>query len=288
MNNLKRFVVAQNGPTGYATALQEMKNGQKVSHWMWYIFPQIKGLGRSSYAQLYAIDSLFEAREYIKNNPLGKRLREITKEVNHHWNRSIETIMGSQIDAMKFHSCMTLFDVVCPGDYFADALDTFFGGVRDQATLAIIAQEQKFFYGPWPFKDQEFSGSDEKALLEIGTYESEQIPDEVRLATLVDLYLRGKRMKDVLHHYLYHMDFRDDRLSGIRRSFWIYGMQVLEAAQKRVNDPTAAALEQQLAGWEDKFVDADSAADDFEWMLDVIKANAPAELADIAKDSPIK
>ena len=144
MNNLKRFEDAQNGPWGYDTALQEMRQGRKQSHWIWYIFPQIKGLGRSYDAQLYSIDSLYEARQYLQHEVLGKRLREITHEVLKHDGNGIEYIMGgSGIDVLKFRSSMTLFDVVSPDDCFNQALETFFDGKRDAKTLAIIQDEIK-------------------------------------------------------------------------------------------------------------------------------------------------
>ena len=117
------------------------KNGNKETHWMWFIFPQIKGLGRSYNAAYYAIQSMEEAEAYLADPVLGKRLREITSTILSHKKDDIRTIMGGGIDTMKFRSSMTLFDLVCPGDIFEEALDTFLGGRRDQRTLQIVGAE---------------------------------------------------------------------------------------------------------------------------------------------------
>lgn len=142
MEELKRFILAQDSPyAGYDQALSEIKAGQKESHWMWYIFPQIHGMGRSPMSQMYAIRSLDEARAYLADELLGGRLREITGEVLKHRGRRIEEIMGSGIDAKKLRSCMTLFDAVSPGDVFSDVLETFYDGKRDPMTLRILSAE---------------------------------------------------------------------------------------------------------------------------------------------------
>lgn len=133
MEALQRFLDAQR--FGYETALKEMKAGEKRSHWIWYIFPQVKGLGRSPDSQFYGVVGLEEAKAYLEHPVLGKRLREITQEVLNHSGKNINSIMGSRIDAMKFKSSMTLFDAVSPSDIFAKALDTFYNGKRDQRTF---------------------------------------------------------------------------------------------------------------------------------------------------------
>lgn len=140
MEELKRFILAQDSPyLGYEQALLEIKAGQKKSHWIWYIFPQIKGLGHSYNARLYAIRSLDEAKAYLEDEVLGPRLVRITRELLKLKGEDIGVIMGSSIDARKLCSCMTLFDVVSPGDVFAEVLDEFFGGERDQNTLKILS-----------------------------------------------------------------------------------------------------------------------------------------------------
>ena len=115
-----------------------MKAGRKTTHWMWFVFPQLKGLGHSYNSIYYGIESLKEAEDYLADPVLGKRLREITSAVLSHKDDEILAIMGSGIDAMKFRSSMTLFDLVCPGDVFAEALEAFFGGQRAPRTLQSV------------------------------------------------------------------------------------------------------------------------------------------------------
>lgn len=134
MANLNRFLQAQDDFNTYRQALQEMKAGRKTSHWVWFIFPQLKGLGRSYNSNYYGIESLKEAEDYLTDPVLEKRLREITSAVLSHRGDDIEVIMGGRIDAMKFRSSMTLFDAVCPGDIFSEALEEFFHGMRDSRT----------------------------------------------------------------------------------------------------------------------------------------------------------
>lgn len=138
MADLNRFLQAQDDFGTYGRALQEMKDGRKTTHWMWFIFPQIKGLGRSYNATYYAIQSLKEAEDYLADPVLGKRLREITSVVLSHKGEDILVVMGGRTDAKKFRSSMTLFDAVCPGDIFAEALDEFFSGKRDNRTLQSV------------------------------------------------------------------------------------------------------------------------------------------------------
>ncbi len=129
--DLQRFVEAQEGV--FPTALQEIRNGKKQSHWMWYIFPQIKGLGHSSMSRRYAISSLSEAKAYLAHPILGTRLREITQAALEHSDTSAEELFG-YIDQLKFQSCMTLFDMVQPNDLFRQAIDLFYNGQADRVT----------------------------------------------------------------------------------------------------------------------------------------------------------
>ena len=112
-----------------------MVTGKKMNHWIWYIFPQIKGLGHSPNAQFYGIRDLDEARAYLAHPIFGKRLKEITAAVLAHKGKDIYEIMGSSIDALKFRSSMTLFDLVSPDDIWAQPLDAFYSGSRDDRTL---------------------------------------------------------------------------------------------------------------------------------------------------------
>jgi uncharacterized protein (DUF1810 family) len=131
--NLQRFVDAQH-PI-YGQVRDELIAGQKESHWMWFIFPQIKGLGTSHTAQKYAIQSIDEAKAYLAHSLLGFRLRECTQLVNAINGRSIENIFGYP-DHLKFHSSMTLFAQLHPGDnFFTAALTKYFHGQPDRKTL---------------------------------------------------------------------------------------------------------------------------------------------------------
>ncbi len=140
MDNLDRFIKAQDSVfCGYVQALEEMKGGGKRSHWIWYIFPQIAGLGRSSTAQYYAIADAEEAKEYLAHPVLGARLREITDIVlSYPDDKAPSAFMMSDIDALKFKSCMTLFNAVSPNDIFGQVLNKFFGGNADRRTLDLI------------------------------------------------------------------------------------------------------------------------------------------------------
>ena len=136
--DLDRFVAAQDGV--HARALTELKQGRKQSHWMWFVFPQIAGLGTSPRASLYAIASTKEARAYLAHPLLGPRLGACTAAMLGHRERSAESILGP-VDAMKFRSSMTLFEAVADKPaLFADALEVFYDGERDAATLRILGQ----------------------------------------------------------------------------------------------------------------------------------------------------
>ena len=131
--NLTRFVTAQNRV--YDEVRSELREGNKRSHWMWFVFPQIKGLGYSPMSQNFAISSLEEARAYLHHPILGPRLLECTQLVNSTTGLTIHQIFGSP-DDLKFHSCMTLFAKVAPdNNVFEEALRKFFGGRQDQSTL---------------------------------------------------------------------------------------------------------------------------------------------------------
>jgi uncharacterized protein (DUF1810 family) len=136
MPDLQRFVDAQ-APV-YERVRAELAAGAKRTHWMWFVFPQWRGLGFSAMAERYAIASRAEALAYLAHPLLGVRLRECTGLMLGHAGRSAQQILGSP-DDLKFSSSMTLFDAVAPGETpFARALDAFFGGVRDARTLALL------------------------------------------------------------------------------------------------------------------------------------------------------
>lgn len=134
--DLKRFLDAQ--ATSYDRALAELKAGRKRSHWMWYIFPQYKGLGFSAMSRRYAIQSLDEAEAYLNHPILGDRLLECTRTVLGITGRSAHDIFGSP-DDLKLRSCATLFEVLSPQDsVFLQLLDRFYNGERDAKTLQLL------------------------------------------------------------------------------------------------------------------------------------------------------
>lgn len=122
--NLDRFLKAQE--YAYSIALNEMQNGRKRGHWIWYIFPQQKGLGHSYNSEYYGLDGLNEAKAYIQHPVLGKRLREISQAVLDNKGKDINYIMGSSIDVLKLKTSMQLFDLVSPNDIFDKVLRAFF------------------------------------------------------------------------------------------------------------------------------------------------------------------
>ena len=134
--NLARFVETQE--RDYERALSEIKAGHKRSHWMWYVFPQFQGLGRSSISQHYAIKSVAEARAYLAHPLLGPRLVECAEAALHVQGRSAHDIFGSP-DDMKLRSCVTLFASVAPRDSaFQRILDKYFAGEPDDRTVRLL------------------------------------------------------------------------------------------------------------------------------------------------------
>ena len=136
--DLDRFLMAQ--APAYDIALAELIGGRKLTHWMWFIFPQLQGLGRSSMAQQYGISSLDEARAYLAHPVLGPRLRECVIAVLDSGETSLHTIFGSP-DDVKFCSSMTLFTVAAAGHDvpFCTALEKFCQGTKDERTVELLA-----------------------------------------------------------------------------------------------------------------------------------------------------
>jgi uncharacterized protein (DUF1810 family) len=136
--DLQRFVAAQNEDDSYPLALAELRRGRKTGHWMWYVFPQLAGLGRSAMAQRYAIGSLAEARAYLEHDVLGRRLRACATAVTAVEGHTAEQVLGP-VDAVKLRSCMTLFLRADPTEpVFQQVLDAFFDGVPDPATDRLL------------------------------------------------------------------------------------------------------------------------------------------------------
>lgn len=132
--NLLRFVTAQDSGGTYEQAVTEVRSGRKQTHWMWFVFPQVAGLGRSPAAQRYAISSIEEAREYLRHPVLGPRLTGIAETAAAVESRDVRLIFGD-VDARKLQSSMTLFLRAEPGEsVFQRVLDKYFGGLADSAT----------------------------------------------------------------------------------------------------------------------------------------------------------
>ena len=135
--DLQRFVDAQDGVV--EGALAELRAGAKRGHWMWFVFPQMRGLGRSGMADFYGISGVEEARAYLAHPLLGPRLRQCVAAVlGHAGERTAEAMLGP-VDAAKLRSCLTLFETAGGGERFALALAQLFAGERDSATLVLVA-----------------------------------------------------------------------------------------------------------------------------------------------------
>ena len=139
MYNLNRFIDQQK--TYYDIALKEIKKGYKSSHWMWFIFPQLKGLGTSKMAEYYGLNGIEEAKAYYDNNYLRSNLLEISKALLVVENKSINYILGYP-DNLKLKSCMTLFELVDKDEQvFKDILDKYYLGERDEKTIELVKKK---------------------------------------------------------------------------------------------------------------------------------------------------
>ena len=136
--DLERFVQAQDAHGSHDQALRELRAGRKTSHWMWWVFPQLAGLGRSPTAVRYAISGLPEAEAYVAHPVLGPRLRLATQALTAHAGSSASDVLGG-IDAMKLRSSLTLFERAAPGEpLMGQVLEQWYGGERDPATLDLL------------------------------------------------------------------------------------------------------------------------------------------------------
>lgn len=139
MSGLNRFIEAQENT--YDQAFKEIKSGKKRTHWMWFIFPQLKELGRSGTARFYGIENYGEAEAYIQHPVLGSRLKEISEELLNIESEDALQIMGSP-DDKKLRSSMTLFALVSDDPVFQKVLDKFFDGKKDPLTMDIIQRDR--------------------------------------------------------------------------------------------------------------------------------------------------
>ena len=138
--NLSRFIEAQDTCEAFETAIEELKVGRKRTHWVWFVFPQLKGLGHSYNSKYYGIGSIDEAKAYLDDDVLRKRLVAVCMELMSQvedYGLTARRVLGG-IDAMKVKSCLTLFDAVSPNDIFCKCLDACYGGERDFRTLDLL------------------------------------------------------------------------------------------------------------------------------------------------------
>jgi uncharacterized protein (DUF1810 family) len=143
--DLDRFVAAQQ--YSYDAAIDELRRGRKTGHWIWFIFPQVAGLGQSTMSRQFAIGSLDEARAYLAHPLLGPRLRACAEALLSVRDRSAPAILG-ELDAMKVRSSMTLFHRAAPDEpIFRQVLDRFYGGVPDEATDGLLARSGRSTHG---------------------------------------------------------------------------------------------------------------------------------------------
>lgn len=139
--HLNRFIEAQEKI--YPQVLKELRNGKKTSHWMWFIFPQIEGLGHSSTAKYYSIKSIEAAKEYLEHPILGKRLLECSNILLHIDGKTANEIFGYP-DDLKLRSCMTLFNYIAPGEkVFTTVIEKYFTGKEDEKTASILVEITK-------------------------------------------------------------------------------------------------------------------------------------------------
>ena len=211
--DLERFVKAQDTYDSYNIALKEIKDGWKQSHWMWYVFPQIHGLGHSSTSQKFSIKSLLEALAYLRHDTLGERLYEVMNALPVHGDA--EEIFG-KLDAMKLRSCLTLFDLVSPDEIFADFLENYFNKERCQKTLQIVSSELSYYKGDDAFGRNGIQSEVPRAFLE-GIDGSDKLTYNNCIGTLLDLLGRGETMRMLISRHLWDKeDFSIYRVSNVK------------------------------------------------------------------------
>lgn len=138
VDDLERFTQAQDANGSFTQALRELSEGRKRSHWIWWVFPQLRGLGQSSTSWVYGIADISEARAYLRHAVLGPRLHQAVTALLEHASDGVEAVVGA--DAVKVRSCLTLFELADPDDELVGrALEALFDGVRDSLTIAMVS-----------------------------------------------------------------------------------------------------------------------------------------------------
>lgn len=214
---LNRFIDAQED--SYNIAIEEIRAGKKETHWIWYIFPQMKGLGHSLFADLYGIVDIMEAKEYLKNDTLGYRLREVTNALLEIDGKSAEEIFG-ELDAMKVKSCLTLFDQVSPNGIFAETINKYFEGKRCELTIRLLAENEKLEKRE-PFNWKRFLKKALGVTITIGL-----------LITLITRLVSNSNGEDIFKCIDTRLGIENTDYRVVRQSYHIYGFQDPSMVQK--------------------------------------------------------
>ena len=219
MEGLERFLEAQDSRnSGYETAIREIKAGCKVSHWIWYIFPQMRGLGHSGFSHKYGISSLLEAKAYLEHPVLGARLREVVLAMTAHaGSKTADDVLGST-DAMKLRSCLTLFDAVSPQDIFSEALVCLYEGTRCGMTLDMIAGEQENYIGRTALERVRGTSLQERGIFEMDSEDGLHYSMMCRTTFLLDCVLKGESMRRMVQRYLWDRDLSADICESVMRT----------------------------------------------------------------------
>ncbi len=270
--NVERFIDIQDESNHYERALQEVKDGRKLSHWIWYIFPQIKGLGHSMMSKTYSIGSLLEAKAYLENGVLRDRLYEVTDALLNHTDDSAEYIFGD-LDAMKVKSCMTIFDIVSPHDVFKDVLDSFYDGNRCKATLSRVNAELKYYTDDSAFERNGIN-KNLRGFFERSSCEAQDMTWEQTIATQFDLVQRGDTMQKMTAYYLWHKDLMPYRVSDVELSMTNHMQMFVYECMDQVKDRDALAILDNIQKAGDNIHDVIEAAEYFDNSLAALLQNA--------------
>ena len=245
--DLDRFIKAQDAYGSYEIAIKELENGEKVSHWIWYVFPQMRGLGHSEMSKRFGISSLYEAYAYMNHEELRKRLYNAVSTLNeHNYGRDIENVLGDE-DAMKLKSCLTLFDTIEPGGEFDRVLRYFFDEERDDKTLQLIADDQRILdEDVWKNFGVRYP---ERAFFDNGCYEAKSMEPQERYATFMDLVRRGYSVVTLTWQYLIHHNdlFDSYRTANTESTLLSMGFSLLFEALEWLDQQVDATPITQLA-----------------------------------------
>ena len=245
--DLERFIKAQDANDSYDTAIRELENGEKESHWIWYVFPQMRDLGHSQMSKRFGISSLYEAYAYLNHEELRNRLYKAIDTLNeHYYGRDIEYVLGEG-DAMKLKSCLTLFDVIEPNGEFDKALRYFYDEERDDKTLQLIANDLRTLNEDvWEKFELKFP---ERAFFDNGYHEAHGMEREERCATFMDLVRRGYSVVALTWQYLIHHGdlFNSYRTSNTESTLLSLGFHILFEALEWLDQQVDSTPITQLA-----------------------------------------